>query len=41
MQDALRTNIEISKQNYYSKFSRTFAINKINPKCYISILKSS
>ena len=33
-QDTLRTSIEISKQKYYSKFSRKLAVNKINPKCY-------
>ena len=30
MQDALPINIEISKQKYYSKFSRKGATNKIN-----------
>ena len=40
MQDTLRTSIEISKQKYYFKFSRKLAVNKINPKCYWSILKS-
>ena len=40
MQDTLRTSIEIFKQKYYSKFSRKLAVNKINPKCYRSILKS-
>ena len=40
MQDALGKNTEISKQKYYFKFSRKLAVNKINPKCYWSILKS-
>ena len=40
MQDTLRTSIEISKQNYYFKLSMKLAVNKINPKCYWSILKS-
>ena len=40
MQDALRKNIDISKQKYYFKFSRKLAGHKINPKCYWSILKS-
>ena len=40
MQDTLRTSIDISKQNYYFKLSRKIAVNKINPKCYCSILKS-
>ena len=40
MQDTLRTSIEISKQKYYFKLSRKLAVNKINPKCYWSILKS-
>ena len=40
MQDTLRTSIEISKQKYYFKLSRKRAVNKINPKCYGSILKS-
>ena len=40
MQDALGRNTEISKQKYYFKFSRKLAVNKINPKCYWSILKS-
>ena len=40
MQDTLRTSIEISKQKYYFKLSRKLAVNKINPKCYRSILKS-
>ena len=40
MQDTLRTTIEISKQKYYFKLSRKLAVNKINPKCYWSILKS-
>ena len=40
MQDALRKNTKISKQKYYSKFSRNLATNKINPKCYRPILKS-
>ena len=34
MQDALRKNIEISEQKYYSKLSRRLATNKRNPKCY-------
>ena len=40
MQDTLRTRIGISKQKYYFKLSRKLAVNKINPKCYWSILKS-
>ena len=40
MQDALRENIENFKQNYYSKLSRKLTTNRINPKCYWSILKS-
>ena len=40
MQDTLRTSIEISKQKYYFKLSRKLAVNKINPKCYWSMLKS-
>ena len=40
MQDTLRKSIEISKQKYYFKLSRKLAVNKINPKCYWSILKS-
>ena len=40
MQDTLRTSIEISKRKYYFKLSRKLAVNKINPKCYWSILKS-
>ena len=40
IQDTLRTSTEISKQNYYFKLSRKLAVNKINPKCYWSILKS-
>ena len=40
MQDTLLTSIEISKQKYYFKLSRKLAVNKINPKCYWSILKS-
>ena len=39
MQDALRKNIEISKKKYCFKLSRKLAFNKINPKCYWSILK--
>ena len=39
MQHALRKNIKISKQKYYSKLSRKLATNKINIKCYWSILK--
>ena len=39
MQDTLRTSIEISKQKYYLKLSRKITVNKINPKCYWSILK--
>ena len=41
MQDTHRTSTEISKQNYYFKLSRKLAVNKINPECYWSILKSS
>ena len=40
IQDTLQTNIEISKQNYSFKLSGKLAVNKINPKCYWSILKS-
>ena len=40
MQDTLRTSIEISKQKYFFKLSRKLAVNKINPRCYWSILKS-
>ena len=40
MQDTLQKSIEISKQKYYFKLSRKLAVNKINPKCYWSILKS-
>ena len=40
MQDTLRTSIEISWQKHYFKLSRKLAVNKINPKCYWSILKS-
>ena len=40
MLDALRKNIEVSKQKCYSNFSRKLAVNKINLRCYWSILKS-
>ena len=40
MQDSLRKNIEISKQKYYAKQATKLTSNKINPKCYWSILKS-
>ena len=42
MQNTLRTSIENSKQKYYFKPSRKLAnlLNKINRKCYWSILKS-
>ena len=40
VQDTLPTGIEISNQKYYFKLSRKLAVNKINPKCYRSILKS-
>ena len=40
MQHTLRTSIEISKRKYYFKPSRKLAVNKINPKCYWSMLKS-
>ena len=40
MQDALRKNIEIFKQKYYSKLSRKLAANKTNPKCYWPISKN-
>ena len=40
MQDALRKNIEISKQKYYLKLSKKLAVNRINHKCYWSVLKS-
>ena len=39
MQDATRRTTEISKQNHYSKLSRKLATNKINPKCYWSMLR--
>ena len=39
MQDTLQKSIEISKQKNYLKLSRKLAVNKINPKCYCSILK--
>ena len=39
VQDTLPTGIEISNQKYYFKLSRKLAVNKINPKCYWSILK--
>ena len=38
MQDTLQTSIEISKRKCYFKLSRKPAVNKINPKCYWSIL---
>ena len=40
IQGTFRTSIEISKQKYYFNFSRKLAVNKINPKCYWSTLKS-
>ena len=40
MLDALRKNIEVSKQKCYSNFSRKLATNKINLRCYWSISKS-
>ena len=40
MRETLRKNIEISKQKYYSILSRKLATDKINPKCYWSILRS-
>ena len=39
MEDTLQTSIEISKQKYYFKHFKKRAVNKINPKCYWSILK--
>ena len=39
MMDTLRKNIETSKQKLYFKLFRKLALNKINPKCYWSILK--
>ena len=39
MQDTLQTSIEISKRKCYFKLSRIPAVNKINPKCYWSILR--
>ena len=39
--ETLRKNIEISKGKYSAKLSRKLPTNKINPKCYWSILKSS
>ena len=40
MQNTLRASIDISKQKYYFKLSRKLGVNKINPKCYWSILIS-
>ena len=40
MEDTLRKSNEISRQKYYFKLSRKLAVNKINSKCYWSILKS-
>ena len=40
MQDTLLISIEISRQKYYFKISRKLAVNRINPKCYWSVLKS-
>ena len=40
MQNPFQENVEFSKQKYYPKLSRKLATNKINPKCYWSILKS-
>ena len=40
VQDTLPTGIEISNQKYYFKLSRKLAVNKINPKCYWSMLKN-
>ena len=40
MEDTLQTSIEISKQKHYFKLSRKRAVNKVNPICYWSILKS-
>ena len=34
MQDALRKDIEISKQKFNCELSRELATNKTNPKCY-------
>ena len=39
MQGALQTSIKISKRKYYFKLSKKIAVNKINLKCYWSILK--
>ena len=40
MQEVLQKIIKICKQKYYSKLSKKLLTNKINPKCYWSILKS-
>ena len=40
MQESLQRNIEISKERYYSKLSAKLTNNKINPKCYWTILKT-
>ena len=40
MQQSLQRNIEISKEMYYSKLSAKLTNNKINPKCYWTILKT-
>ena len=39
-QGTLQTSNEISKKTYYLKLYRKLAVNKINSKCYCSILKS-
>ena len=40
MQGSLQRNIEISKERYYSKLSAKLKNNKINRKCYWTILKT-
>ena len=40
MQESLRTNIDTSKQKYYSKLSSKLTNKNTNSKCYWSILKS-
>ena len=40
MQESLQRNIEISKERSYSKLSAKLTNNKINPKCYWTILKT-
>ena len=40
MQDSLRNNIKISKQRYFSRLATKLTNNKVNPKCYWSVLKT-